>query len=92
MHYFHSVQQSKFYKLTQQGDRVLIYWVSVYAIGGGGFFHGRGADPVSDIDTGLKILQAMANPSTEEAYIQALKDYFAADKKVREQFIKAYNL
>jgi hypothetical protein len=92
MTYYYSSRQSRHYKLSQQDDRVLIYWVSVYRTDGGGFFHGRGADAVADLPTGKKLLEMMAEPSTEQDYINALKDYFAIDKKVREQFIKAYNL
>lgn len=92
MAYYYSGQHSRHYKLSQQGERTLIYWVSVYSTDGGGFFHGRGADAVADLPTGRKLLEMMAEPATEQDYINALKDYFAIDKKVREQFIRTYNL
>lgn len=70
----------------------MIYWVAVYRTDAGGFFHGRGADAVADLATGKKLLEMMAQPAKEKDYINALKDYFAIDKKIREQFIKTYNL
>lgn len=94
--YYRSEQQRKVYKLIQttsnEGTKVLIYWVSIYSTEGGGFFHGRGADVVESLEMGQKMLEYLGKPTTEKDYIDSLKDYFAADKKVREQFIKAYNL
>jgi hypothetical protein len=90
--FYKSDQQQKTYKLSQNKYGCLIYWVAVYQLDGGGFFHGRGADPVANYQTGKKILDAMARPVEEEQYLNAIKDYFAIDKKVRNQFISRYNL
>jgi hypothetical protein len=90
--FFKSDQQRKTYKLSQTKNRCLMYWVAVYQLDGGGFFHGRGADPVESWEKGVKLLESMAQPATEQDYINAMKDYFAIDKNVRKQFIVRYNL
>lgn len=90
--FFRSDKQHKTYKLSQTKQGCLMYWVAVYQLDGGGFFHGRGADPVANWETGVKLLEAMGRPVTEQDYINAMKDYFAIDKSVRKYFITRYNL
>jgi hypothetical protein len=90
--YFRHNTENKVYKVSQQKDKILIYWVAIYGLPGGGFFHGRGADSLDDIKKALDLMHYLAKPSTEDDYITMLKNYFAADKKVREQFIAKYKL
>lgn len=92
--YFTDLEQKKTYKLdlSAKEDKALLFWVQVRVEHHGGFTHARGCDVVLDKQAAKKILQTTALPTTEQAYITALKDYFAADKKVREQFIAHYNL
>lgn len=90
--YFRHTTENKVYKVSQQKERILIYWVGIYGLPGGGFFHGRGADSLNSMEAALELMKHLAKPSTEDDYITMLKDYFAADKKVREQFIKTFKL
>jgi hypothetical protein len=90
--YYRCSSQNKVYKLVPSNNTCLIYWVAVFGEKSGRFFHGRGADVVENYDMGLKFLELMGTPTTEEDYLKELKNYFAADKIVREQFIKAFKL
>ncbi len=90
--YFYSPSQQKHYKLTKVRDRSFLYWVAVYPIDGGGFFHGRGRDFISDFDKAQKLMEEMGKPTSEPTYINALKDYFAIDKRDRDLFIRQFNL
>lgn len=90
--YFRSESQRRIYKLAQENDRTFLYWVTVWKVEDGTFHHGRGADRLANWEKGLELCQLLAVEATEEDYITGLKDYFAADKNVREQFIQKYNL
>ncbi len=90
--FYFSESQRKHYKLSQQGERTFLYWVAVYQTEEGGFFHGRGRDAVASMELGAELMEKMGKEMTEADYIQAMKDYFAIDKKVREQFIATYKL
>lgn len=90
--YFRSDAQNKTYKLDESEDICYIYYVQVSATRHS-FTHARGRDHVRDLETAKKLMETLeAVPVSEQDYISALKDYFAIDKKVREQFIKSYNL
>ncbi|PRY90594.1 hypothetical protein [Mongoliibacter ruber] len=91
--YFRSDSQRKTYKLEMSiSGKALLYFVSVTAQNDGSFLHARGCDVFKHESTALEIMETIAVPATEDDYLTALKDYFAIDKKVREAFIKTYNL
>lgn len=92
--YWIDEQQKKILKLDcdPKKEEARVYWVQVCATEGGGFIHARGCDVVSVQEKAEEILRLTAEPAQEQDYITALKDYFAADKKVREQFIKTFKL
>lgn len=92
--YHKDIEQKKTYKLdrSDKEDKALLYWVQVRIQPNGGFIHARGCDVISGRDRAQTLMEATALPTTEEDYIGALKDYFAADKRVREQFIDHYKL
>jgi hypothetical protein len=91
--YFKSVNPSKTYKLSQDAQgQVILFWVSVWKDAQGSFQHGRGGDVLSSWEKGYEVCQLMAAPAEESDYINALKDYFAIDKKIREAFIEKYKL
>lgn len=70
----------------------MLFWVSVWKDADGSFQHGRGGDVLSSWEKGLEACTIMAQECTEQDYIDALKDYFAIDKKIREAFIEKYRL
>jgi hypothetical protein len=84
-------QEHKTYKLSTHDGKTFIYWVSVFATKEGAFFHGRGRELVRDPQK-VNSLKQKASQATEQDYINAMKDYFQIDKKVREEFIKHYKL
>lgn len=90
--YYHDAETNRTLKLTSSGDKTLLYWVQCQGDGSGQFIHSRGCDVLQNRSKGLKVCEAIAQPSTEARYKQGLMDYFAADKAVREAFIKKYNL
>lgn len=90
--FFYSAQQKKTYKLSTTKNGTLMYWICVCKTEGGGFLHARGADPIESMEKGKEILTAIGVQVGESDYINALKDYFAIDKKVREAFIQTYKL
>jgi hypothetical protein len=92
--YWKDTQQRKTFKLdTSSNDKVaFVYWVQVHMESNGAFIHARGRDVISIKDKAEEILKETATATTEKEYIEALKDYFAIDKKVREQFISQYKL
>lgn len=95
MTYYRDPEQHKSYKVEpgKPGRPTYIYWVQVHKdFGTGAFIHARGRDVVDHPDKAKHLLEATAKPATEQHYINALKDYFAIDKKVREQFIETYKL
>ena len=90
--YFWCPSQQRTYKLVQEENHVYLYYVQVSATTHS-FVHARGRDVVTSMDIAQQVMGTLeAKPVKEQDYINALKDYFAIDKKVREQFIKAYNL
>ncbi|MEX2591860.1 MAG: hypothetical protein WD426_03740 [Anditalea sp.] len=91
--YWKDPKQKKTIKLDpcEDKERARMYWVQVRLEANGSFIHARGCD-VADREKAEDILRLTANPAVEADYVQALKDYFAKDKKVREQFIDAYKL
>jgi hypothetical protein len=90
--FYYSDSQKKHYKVSEQSGKVWMYWVAVYATEEGGFFHGRGRDYVASMELACELMEKMGEEISEARYIQAMKDYFAIDKKVREQFIEVYKL
>lgn len=91
--YYRSTEQRKIYKLTVVDGIVQLYWITVYQLTDGSFFHGRGMDVMKSLEKAEKVCELMTDsPASEADYMTALKDYFAIDKKVREQFIQKYNL
>lgn len=93
--YFFHPDANKSYKLdTDAKGNSWIYYVQVKQFPDtGSFVHARGRDAVNSQATARKLIEAMGGlPSTEAKYIAMLKDYFAIDKKVREHFIKIFNL
>lgn len=91
--FFKSTSQRRTYKLHRDSsEKVTLYWVSVWKDEEGNFQHGRGGDIMPSWEKGLEVCQIMAKPAQESDYIDALKDYFAIDKHIREAFIKKYNL
>tara|TARA_R110002074_G_scaffold243116_1_gene414894 strand:- start:286 stop:573 length:288 start_codon:yes stop_codon:yes gene_type:complete len=92
--YWKDLKQRKTYKMdpdTRDGV-VHLFWVQVHMNDDGSFIHARGRDIINTKENAEKILKETALPYTEQGYIDSLKDYFAIDKKVREQFIKQYKL
>jgi|GEM_PF-3298665 len=90
--YFRSPTTQRTYKLVQDEELVYLYYVQVSATKHS-FTHARGRDYVQNMDMARQMMKTMdAHPVKEQDYINALKDYFAIDKKVRDQFIKTYNL
>lgn len=93
--YFFIPTDNKAYKVvTEKEDVTWAYHVQIKMNpNSGAFIHSRGRDALGNPAQAAKIIAAMGGlPSTEAKYIAMLKDYFAADKKVREFFIKSYNL
>lgn len=90
--FFFSENQKKTYKLCTTPSGSMMFWISVYKKENGGFLHARGADFVECRESAFRILEAHAVPIEETDYVNALKDYFAIDKKVRETFIQTYHL
>ena len=91
--FYRSYDQHKIYKLHQdKKGGVMLFWVSVWKDAHGNFHHGRGGDAMPSWEKGKEVCDIMAQPASESDYIDALKDYFAIDKKIREAFIKQYNL
>ena len=91
--FFTSNSQRKIYKLQRDSSgKVTLFWVSVWKDEEGNFQHGRGGDAMPSWEKGLEVCRLMAKPAQESDYIEALKDYFAIDKHIREAFIKKYNL
>lgn len=90
--YYRSEQQRKIYKLKKTEAGAELYWVSVYQLKDGSFFHGRGMDVVDTYEKGQLACEMLAVTATSEDYLTALKDYFAIDKRVRESFINQYKL
>ena len=76
--------------VEERNGFVLFYYVQTLGYDNGGFICRRGLDNTrKDLaDCYLQNFQ----PATEWDYIEALKEYFGADKKLREHFIKEYNL
>jgi hypothetical protein len=92
MSYFRSLKQNKVYKLDDHPSGAIFLWISVFGHPNGSFIHGRGADIINDKSLALQLCNKMALPISEEEYLDEMKNYFAADKKLREQFIKKYSL
>lgn len=91
--FFKSESRRRIYKLQRDpSGKATLFWVSVWKDEEGNFQHGRGGDAMPSWEQGLEVCKLMALPATESDYIDALKDYFAIDKKIREAFIKKYNL
>jgi len=90
--YYFSEDQKKAYKLESTESGAKLFWVTVCLFQDGSFHLSRGCDLLDSYDKGLAACEAMADPSTEEKYLNYLKDYFGVDKQVREAFIKKYNL
>jgi hypothetical protein len=91
--FFRSTTQRRIYKLhLDPSGKTMLFWVSVWKDQEGNFQHGRGGDTMPSWERGMEVCQLMAEPIQESDYIDALKDYFAIDKKIREAFIKKYNL
>jgi hypothetical protein len=86
--YFYSESSDKFFALKMENNEIRLYWVSVKGDKSRSFLHARGADTFPSLEMALKFLNLVAVPSNESVYIEAIKDYFAADKKLRELFIK----
>lgn len=93
--FFFIPRENKAYKVeTDKDNQTYAYHVQIFMRAeSGAFIHARGRDMLGDEETAARIITAMGGlPSTSQKYMEMLKDYFAADKKVREWFIKTYNL
>lgn len=90
--YYFSADQHKAYKLHANNGKADLFWVQVYQLTNGSFFHGRGMERLETFEKALEACELMAKPCGEEVYLEKLKDYFAIDKKIREAFIKKYKL
>jgi hypothetical protein len=90
--YFVDPGKKKTYKLREIEAGAQLYWVQVYQYEDGSFIHSRGMDRVESFEKGLEVCGLLAKDATEADYIEALKEYFGIDKKIREAFIKNYNL
>ncbi len=92
--YFHP-DQNKAYKINTEADgQTFLYYVQVKKFfDTKAFIHARGRDAVASEAIARQLIEAQgALPYTEEKYLSMMKDYFAIDKKVREQFIEKYKL
>ena len=90
--YFVDEGKRKYYKLQENNQGASLYWVHVAGFEDGSFVHSRGMDKLESFEKGLEVCGLLAKPCQESDYIDALKGYFSADKKVREHFIQKYNL
>jgi len=90
--FFRSDQERKTYKLDPAAEVCYVYYIHV-ASNGHDFTHARGRYHVADLAAAKALMKTLgATPAVEQDYINAMKDYFAIDKRVREQFIEKYNL
>lgn len=76
--------------VEEQNGFVQFYYVQTFGYDNGGFICRRGLDNTRK-DLADCYLEGF-DPATEQDYIEALKEYFGADKKLRDHFIKLYNL
>ncbi|WP_289030721.1 hypothetical protein [uncultured Algoriphagus sp.] len=90
--YFVDPSKKKTYKLRETDQGAQLYWVQVYQFADGSFIHSRGMDRLESFAKGLEVCGLLAKEASESDYIEALKEYFSIDKKIREAFIKNYNL
>lgn len=90
--YFVDEGKRKYYKLQENNQGASLYWVHVAGFEDRSFVHSRGMDKLESFEKGLEVCGLLAKPCQESDYIDALKGYFAIDKKVRESFIEKYNL
>lgn len=93
--YWRDADKNKTFKVDTENDDgvAYVYYVQIWRDPNTlAFVHARGRDVIQKADKAEEIMKLTSLPVTENVYIQALKDYFAIDKKVREQFIEKYKL
>lgn len=85
-----SVKKEVIKVVEERNGFVQFYYVQSLGYDNGGFICRRGMDSTRK-DLADCYLQNFL-PATEADYVNALKEYFGADKKLRDHFIKEYNL
>jgi hypothetical protein len=86
--YFRGSEPNKLYKLTQEQDKVWLYWVTLHRMADGSFQHGRGRDLIPSWEKGIEICRLMAVPATEAEYLTVLRRYLLADQSARPQLLE----
>lgn len=86
--FYHNPEVNEYVKRTSE---TTFFYIQVAAWSNGDFVHQRGHASFETPEECQNYLENYKEVSKKD-YIEAGKAYFAIDKKVREEFIKQYNL